>query len=198
MPAELVLVGASAEMLSLSHELGHCVTAICDPSLQDEVMMWGLPVFNDDETCLKQLSPDKAIIAIDNPKARRKAHQLYAGRGVEIMSLIGGRLGDKVSFEPGLIMHFLTNLSEGTSVGEGVRLNIGSNVMHNASLGDFVTIAPGAMVLGHVTIGDGAYIGANATILPNVYIGENAVVGAGAVVTSRVKPGSTVKGVPAR
>lgn len=198
MLAELVLVGASAEMLSLSRQLGLCVTAVCDPIFQDGATWLGLPAFNEDEVCLTQLSPPKVVIAIDHPPARHKVHQFYADRGIEIVSLIGGRLGDKVIFGSGLVMQFLTNLSEGATVGEGVRLNIGANVMHDAYLGNFVTIAPGATVLGNVTLGDGVYIGANATILPNVHVGENAMVGAGAVVTSNVKAGSVVKGVPAR
>ena len=196
--ARILLAGASIEALAMCRRLGHQVVAVSDPARAGEAQWQGLPCHASDAQAIAREDVDGVVVAIDAPAARRKAHHALAGLGACILDAVDGRKGDDVVSGRGLFVQTLANLSEGSRVGEGTRLNIGANVMHDAWLGDFVTIAPGAILLGRVSVGDGSYIGAGAVVLPEITIGRDVMVGAGAVVTRPVPDGSVVKGVPAR
>ena len=129
---------------------------------------------------------------------------------------IGGRIGRRVVFYPGVWIAPGQNLRIGDDVdlALGVILTTGGGV----AIGDRTLIGYRAQILsanhivpqgrgrifgsGHekkaVTIGSDVWIGANATILPGVSIGDGAVVAAGSVVSRDVESYTVVAGVPAK
>lgn len=196
--APLLLIGASAEALSLCRLAGYNVVGVSDPRFKNAYGWHNLPTFEDDRDAVAKNLGTKAAVAIDEPGIRRRAFNKLEELGVEVVSLVAGRLGSDVVAGDGLFVQELCNLSEGSRVGKGLRLNIGANVMHDATIGDFVTIAPNATILGRVTIGNDTYIGAGAIVLPELTVGNCVLIGAGAVVTRSVPDNAVWKGVPAR
>jgi sugar O-acyltransferase (sialic acid O-acetyltransferase NeuD family) len=78
-----------------------------------------------------------------------------------------------------------------------VILNVSSSVGHDAFIGEGCTINSHSDINGFVKLGKGVFLGSHASILPKTKVGEFATVGAGSVAIKRVKPFSTVFGVPA-
>jgi acetyltransferase-like isoleucine patch superfamily enzyme len=72
------------------------------------------------------------------------------------------------------------------------------SVGHDARIGSYCQLSSYSDVTGHVQLADEVFMGSHASILPSVSVGDRAVVGAGSVVISKVKPGTTVMGVPAK
>ncbi len=85
-----------------------------------------------------------------------------------------------------------------TMLGEDCRIDSNAMIAHSAQLGDRVFVAAGAVVAGSADIGDDVWIGPGATVIDRAKIGAGARVAIGSVVFTRVAPGTTVMGNPAR
>jgi serine acetyltransferase len=68
---------------------------------------------------------------------------------------------------------------------------------HDVVVGDVVTVCGGAHLLGGVRVGDRAFVATGAVVHPGGEVGASSRVGAGSVVLRRVRPETTVFGVPA-
>jgi acetyltransferase-like isoleucine patch superfamily enzyme len=132
------------------------------------------------------------------------------------LQLFGAKVGNLVSFYPGI------KISTGENLVIGNRVNIAWGVIITTSggvtIGNRVHIGYNTVILsgnhvvpmntnkiffsGHVnepiTIESDVWIGANCSILPGVKIGEGAVIGAGSVVTKNIEPYSIAVGNPAK
>ena len=64
--------------------------------------------------------------------------------------------------------------------------------------GDGCTLSPHCDLTGRVQLGKGVFLGTHAVVLPGGRVGEFATVGAGSVVLQKVRPHTTVIGVPAK
>lgn len=133
-----------------------------------------------------------------------------------ILRLLGGEIGKRVVFYPGVKIipaHKVfigdeVDLAWGVVVtaGGGVRLGnrclIGYGTKIISSNHSIPTIDRQIFHAGHekkeVVISDDVWVGAGCIILPGVFIGEGAVIAAGSVVTKNVEPFSIVGGVPAK
>lgn len=125
-----------------------------------------------------------------------------------------------VKFEPGVVMHFKTEIRAPWNLSIGKRSIIGDNAILDArnylTIGSNVQLSSNVSIYTmqhnhrdpffgvefdrpmHVKIGDRAWIGSNVMILPGVNIGEGAVCCAGSVVTKNVEPYTIMAGVPAK
>ena len=90
---------------------------------------------------------------------------------------------------------FLISIGNHVSVAGGVRF-----ITHDGSTWVYRVQEKykGMVRYGRITIHDNCMIGQNAILLPGISIGPNAIVAAGAVVVQDVKPGTVVRGNPAR
>lgn len=116
------------------------------------------------------------------------------------------RIGDDVSIGS----H--SDIENGVTIGNRVRIHSNVFIPEHTVIEDDAWIGPCAIFTNDkylcspdagkkregVTVQSGAVVGAGAVILPGITIGAGALVGAGAVVTKDVKPGSVVRGNPAR
>ena len=109
---------------------------------------------------------------------------LQLGEGSQILEPAG------LGTEP-----FLISIGNHVSVAGGVRF-----ITHDGSTWVYRVQEKyrGMTRYGRITIHDNCMIGQNAILLPGVTIGPDAIVAAGAVVVQDVKPGTVVRGNPAR
>ncbi|WP_404431833.1 hypothetical protein LG299_15505 [Microbacterium lacus] len=85
-----------------------------------------------------------------------------------------------------------------TVVGADCRIDSNAMIAHSAQLGERVFVAAGAVIAGSADVGDDVWIGPGATVIDRARIGAGARVALGSVVFTKVAPGSTVMGNPAR
>lgn len=165
-----------------------------------------------DERCVPELVDGTAVlrpaqagagtfvVAIADPRARRRLAESMLARGMTAESVIDPRalLSPGARLGPGCVVLGQAFISTGTVLGAHVHVNYNASIGHDAVLGDFVTVLPGANVAGSVRIGSGVTVGSNAAVLQCLRIGSSTVIGAGAVVTSDAGPDLVLVGVPAR
>jgi sugar O-acyltransferase (sialic acid O-acetyltransferase NeuD family) len=92
----------------------------------------------------------------------------------------------------------LSIISPNARIGKHVLINNRVAVGHDATMEDFSQACPGAQINGGCKIGHGAMIGSNASIHQLTSVGAYSTVGSNSQVIMKVKPGTTVNGVPAR
>lgn len=163
----------------------------------------GTEVVGDLGVALRRLEPWSAVVAIGDPRIRRRVVQMLtaeAAAPVDFPALVHphATVGDDVLIGEGTVVAAGVRLSACISVGRHVHLDQNVTVGHDAVIGDFSRSNPASCISGDVHLGQGVLVGANATVLQGLRVEDGAVVGAGAVVTRDVSAGRTVVGVPAR
>lgn len=139
------------------------------------------------------------VIAIGDPRTRKRLANLYEAANYSVISLIHPHslVGGSSHHARGVIISAFACVTADVHVGSYVHIDRAAQVGHGCVVGDFTTIHPAAVLGGNVIVGECVMIGTNSTILPGVRVGDNAIVGAGAVVTRSVASGTKVAGVPA-
>lgn len=140
------------------------------------------------------------VVAIADPRARRRLAESMLARGMPAESVIDPRavVSPGAQLGPGCVVLGQAFISTGTVLGAHVHVGYHASIGHDTVLGDFVTVLPGANVAGSVRIDLGATVGSNAAVLQCLRIGSFTMVGAGAVVTSDAGRDLVLVGVPAR
>jgi sugar O-acyltransferase (sialic acid O-acetyltransferase NeuD family) len=146
-------------------------------------------------------APDEVFIcAIGDPANKLRVCRDLQTRGADFLAF----------FHPTAIVGLNCSIGEGTVVcpgavittnvtlGQFVTLNVYASVGHDAVLGDGCTLNGHADVTGGCRLGEGVFMGSHAAILPKAVVGDYAIIGGGSVVLRRVRPHSTVMGVPAK
>jgi sugar O-acyltransferase (sialic acid O-acetyltransferase NeuD family) len=143
---------------------------------------------------------DRVVVAIGIPSERRRYVDIVAARGARFTSIIhpsvvmgfNNRWGVGCIFCPGSM------LTTNVTVGDHVVFNCHAGAGHDATIGSFTTLSGHADVTGYARLGEGVFLGSHASIAPGAEVGDGALVGAGSVVLKKVRPHTTVMGVPAR
>lgn len=195
--APVALLGAVHETACLLRRLGRPIALVSDPDPEAARWTRELPVFADDADARAEaarLDCGEAVVAIDDPRVRRRVMDAWSEAGFRFPSILGAAPDAGGSVDEGCLVQDSAVVSCDVTLGRGARINVRAVVMHDCVLAPFATIAPNATLLGAVEIGEGAYIGAGAVVLPKRRVGAGAIVGAGATVTRDVPDNATVVG----
>ena len=140
------------------------------------------------------------LIGVGSPAARRRIDERLkdAGRSPATLVHPAAVIGSQVAIGEGSVVCGGVQVSTNVRLGRHVHLNPNATIGHDAEIGDHVSINPAATVSGECHVGAETLIGAASVVLQGLAIGERCVVGAAACVTRSVRPGSVVRGVPAR
>jgi sugar O-acyltransferase (sialic acid O-acetyltransferase NeuD family) len=204
-----VIVGASGhgrEILDIFEAINHVSESwemagwIDDNSQLKGTFIRSHPVLGGVEWLLKNGEGLKAIIAIGDPKIRKKIAEKIKSAGINFCTII----------HPSVIMTPYVTVGEGTiicagciitnniKIGSHVLINLDTTIGHDTVIEDYVSLMPGIHISGGNTIKEGVYIGTGTTTNQYLTIGEWSIVGAGAVVINDIPPRVTAVGVPAK
>lgn len=205
---ELIIVGASGfgrELLQMVKELNtinsswnilgflddnlHALDGIeCDYPVIGTIQDW------------QPKGTEQYAIAIANPVIKKKIVNLLEMRGAEFATLIHptAKISDHVKIGKGLIMKAYTTVSVNVEIGDYVFFNLMAGVGHDCIVGDYSMLGPRCSLSGHTVLGEGVTVGAHAATYPGVTIGEYATLGMNSVAIRKIKPHTTVFGVPAK
>ena len=192
----ILVLGASKEVLMLAHRAHYNVVKIVDPAFTEKFD--GIDCINETAEALHAEKIKSVLMAFDDPQKKEKLYNFYKSIGFNFVSTHEGTARTPLSNIEGVVMQELSYLSTNCKVGKCVKMNVGSTIMHDGNIGDYCTIAPRATLLGRVKLEEKVFVGGNATILPDVTVGSNSIIGAGAVVTKNVPQNTVARGVPAR
>jgi sugar O-acyltransferase (sialic acid O-acetyltransferase NeuD family) len=146
------------------------------------------------------LSDEVFICAIGDPATKLRVCCDLKTRGARFATIIhpaavvgpGCIIGEGCILCPGAIV------TANVMLGRFVTLNVYATVGHDAVLGEGCTLSGHTDVTGFCRLGEGVFMGSHAAALPRAVVGDYAVIGGGSVVLRRVRPHSTVMGVPAK
>ncbi len=163
--------------------------------------IYGYPVLGDPEYLAANLDGEVWYhCAVANNKTRENMAARLEKLGWHAATL----------FHPSVVFAKNTEVGEGSYIGALSIVNpnakIGKHVLinqrvaigHDVKMGDFSQACPGAQINGGCKIELGAMIGSNASIHQGRTVGKYSTVGANSQVVVKVKPGTTVSGVPAK
>lgn len=143
---------------------------------------------------------DLFICAVGDPETKLAMAERLKSKGGRFATLIhpSAIVGQRSTIGEGSILCPRATVTADASVGAHVAINIFSSVGHDAVLGDGCTLSAFCDVTGKARLGRGVFMGSHAAVLPGVCVGDFARVGAGSIVLRKVKPRTTVMGVPAK
>lgn len=140
----------------------------------------------------------KALIAISNPKVRKKIvkklpkNTKYYSFIHESVKSYGAKIGHGCIISPNVVL--TTNIV----IGNHCQLNINSIISHDVVIGDYFTSAPNVVVCGNCDIGNNVYIGCNSSIKENIEICDNVIIGLNSGVVKNITQPGTYVGTPAK
>lgn len=143
---------------------------------------------------------DLLICAIGRPTTRMKVAADLASRGARFATLIHPTaiVGARTVLGEGCMLCPRVTITTDVTIGRHVIVNAHTTVGHDVALGDCCSLFSHCDVTGGATLDVGVTMGSHASVLPGVAVGEFASISAGSIVTRRVKPHTTVFGVPAK
>lgn len=143
---------------------------------------------------------EEFILAIMDPKIKRRIAESLSERGAEFYTLIHPTaiLGTNIKMGRGCIICPNCILTNDIKLGDFVFINMSVSIAHDAIVGNYTSINPKVEITGGVQVGDACLFGVGAKVIPRRKIGDGAVVGAGAIVISNVPNDVTVFGNPAK
>jgi acetyltransferase-like isoleucine patch superfamily enzyme len=152
---------------------------------------------------LARLLPENRATALRTRLVRAIGLDIDAGtlfRGMPKLTSSPGPLRPRLRIGSNCVVgtRVILEFAEVLTVGDRVTLDDGVVILTTSHQLGPKEHRAGAPVRSPVTIGNDVAIGANAIILPGATIGDGARVLANSVVNSRVAPGVTVSGIPAR
>lgn len=155
-------------------------------------------VLTRDSACIYAIEPLLFFKGFHALQSYRISHWLWQ-QGRTAMALF---FQNRISIVFGVDIHPAALIGEGIMFDHATGIVIGETAVieDNVSIMQAVTLGGTGKESGdrHPKVRKGALIGAGAKILGNIEIGEGAKVAAGSVVLKRVKPHTTVAGVPAK
>lgn len=142
----------------------------------------------------------RLVMAIANPSLKEQIYKYYKNLGHDFITYIhdSAFVGESVVLGEGTIVSPQSVITANVSIGYCNTINALATVGHDAKIGDFCTLSGHCDITGFVELGSKVFLGSSAVVIPGVKVGNGAMIGAGSVVISKVKPGLTVFGNPAK
>lgn len=156
----------------------------------------------DDETlAMRWDRPVGVVIAIANPKIRRKLAAYYRQNPrVYFPALIDPGIAEPTNTDigEGCILCAGTVITTRCTLGRFTIVNMDCTIGHESKLGEYCTLYPSVNVSGCTDIGDSVELYTGAFVAPHLQIGDRCVVGACAPVFNNMKADSVALCAPAR
>ena len=143
---------------------------------------------------------EQYVLAVANPRAKERIVPVLKERGAVFASVIDPSvsIGERTTLGEGVVIFSDTGISVDVEIGDFVFFNSLVGVGHNAKIGDYCTFGPKACISGATKIGKCVNVGALASTYPGIEVGDYATIGMNSAALRRVKPETTVIGVPAK
>lgn len=143
---------------------------------------------------------DLLVCAIGDPATRMTVAADLTSRGAAFATLVHPTaiVGSRSVLNEGCVICPRVTITTDIRLGRHVIVNAHSTIGHDVTIGDCCSLFSHCDVTGGATLEPGVTMGSHAVVLPAVRVGEFARVSAGSVVSRRVKPFTTVFGVPAK
>ena len=143
---------------------------------------------------------EKLILAILNPKIKKKIAELMLQKGAEFFTLVypTAIVGTNVNLGKGSMLCPNSILTNDIEVGDFVFVNTSSTTGHDSKIGSYTSINGKVEITGNAEIGEGCLFGVGAKVIPNRKIADWVTVGAGSIVIRNIRSEKTVFGNPAK
>lgn len=143
---------------------------------------------------------EQYVLAIAAPGTKEKIVSGLKAKGARFASIIDPSvtIGDRTRIGEGFVAFAQADISVDCRIGDFVFLNSLAAIGHDAVIGDYCTFGPKVCISGATNMGKCVNVGALASTYPGVEVGEYSTIGMNSAVIKRVKPETTVIGVPAK
>jgi len=143
---------------------------------------------------------EKLIMAILNPKIKKKITPLMIEKGAKFFTLVHPTavIGMNVHLGTGVVICPNCILTNDIVVGDFVFLNTNVTLGHDTRIGNYTSVNGNVDITGNSEVGEGCFFGVGAKVIPRRKIEDWVTVGAGSVVIRNIRSGRTVFGNPAK
>ena len=142
---------------------------------------------------------EKYVLAIAAPRVKEKLVPELKARGAKFATIIDPTsvIRDRAVLGEGVIIFNDVVISVDVTIGDFVFFNGHAAAGHDVVVGDYCTFGPRVSISGATKIGKCVNVGAAASTYPGITVGDYATIGMNSAAIRRVKPNTTVMGVPA-
>lgn len=143
---------------------------------------------------------ERYAMAIAAPVIKEEIVSKLKARGARFASIIHPTAGvsSNSRIGEGAVLFGQCGVSVNVEIGEFAFLNALVGVGHDAVIGPYSMIGPKCCISGHTTLGRGVTMGALASTYPGITVGDYATIGMNSTAIRRVKPRTTIVGVPGK
>lgn len=148
----------------------------------------------------KPTEHEQYVLAIATPKVKEYIVPFLKEKGAKFATIIDPTvsIGERTKVGEGVVIFGQVGISVDVVIGDFVFFNTLDGIGHDAVIGDYCTFGPKVCISGATKIGKCVNVGALASTYPGVQVGDYATIGMNSAVIRRVKPSTTVIGVPAK
>lgn len=143
---------------------------------------------------------EQYVLAIAAPRTKEKLVPVLKEKGARFATIIAPTvtIGARTQIGEGVVMFGQVGISVDVKIGDFVFFNALDGIGHDVVIGDYCTFGPKVCISGCTTIGKCVNVGALASTFPGIEVGDYATIGMNSSAIRRVKPETTVMGVPAK
>lgn len=148
----------------------------------------------------KPTDREQYVLAIAKPTVKERIVPILKERGARFATVIdpSASVGVRSMLGEGVVMFGQVGISVDVTIGDFVFFNAFGGIGHDTVIGDYCTFGPKVCISGGTKIGRCVNVGALASTYPGVQVGDYATIGMNSAAIRRVKPNTTVIGVPAK
>lgn len=152
------------------------------------------------ETALSKYKDMEFVIAVGEPRTKKKIFDRLAGLGCKFGSVISpdSQVSPYCQLGEGIVIKRGAIISADAKIGDNTTIQSYACIGHDARIGRHCQISTHVDVGGQTVMGECVFVGLNSPIRELLTIGDYAVISAGAVVLKNVDANVTVMGNPAR
>ena len=205
---DIIIVGASG--------FGREVLAVIE-SINEKEPVWNVLGFIDDNLnalngfdipyrVLGRISEwqptdkEEYVLAIAAPRTKEKLVPTLKEKGARFATIIAPTsiVGKRTKVGEGVVMFDQVGISVDVTIGDFVFFNALDGIGHDVVIGDYCTFGPKVCISGQTKMGKCVNVGALASTFPGIEVGDYATIGMNSSAIRKVKPNTTVMGVPAK